>query len=86
MDQVREQRDASGENEDERLRDSCCAEDAKTEEDRVDAGARAEDRAVDEAVRVPVIAFAAGVILLVVRKRGRVLYAVAQDASSIRSR
>jgi hypothetical protein len=79
VDQVGEQRDRAGEREDRELDAGGEGEDGEAGGDRLDAGAGADDRALDESVRVPVLA----VIVGMVRALERVLV-VAQEASSIR--
>jgi hypothetical protein len=77
VDQVGEERDRASECEDGELRAGGEAEDGEADRDRPDAGAGANDRAVDESVRVPVLAVS---VLVGVLGFVRVLGVVAHDA------
>jgi hypothetical protein len=85
VDQVGEQGDAAGEEEDERLGHCRRGEHAEADQDGTDTGAGAENRPVDETVRVATLGVAAVIVEVVVRKRVSVLDVVAQEISSIRS-
>ena len=77
VDQVREQRDRAGGGEDDRLHERGDAEHAEADRDGLDALTRADDRAIDEPVRVAV----AGVRLVAVRVLVGVGVAAVRDAS-----
>jgi hypothetical protein len=77
VDQVGEQRHRPGEGEDRDLRTCGESKDGEAERDGLDAGARADDRAVDEPVRVAVL----GMRVVV----GVVVRVVGQEASGMRS-
>jgi len=66
VDQIRQKGDRAGEDEDPRLDEYRQAEDAEAERDRLDAGARAKDRPIDEAVAVPVLVAVPVVVVAVV--------------------
>jgi hypothetical protein len=83
VDQIGEERDAIGEDKNKRLRCRRGAQDREANEDSANAGARAQDRSVDETVSMAVLATAAATVEVVVRKRARVLGVVSQEASSI---
>ncbi len=55
MHEVGEERDRARRDEDRRLHESSDAEDREADEDGADAGTRAHDRAIDEAMRVTVL-------------------------------
>jgi hypothetical protein len=80
VDQVGEEGDGTGEGEDRKLDPGGEPEDGEARCDGLDARVRADDGAVDEAVRMRV--FVVGVVMIV---RVSVLEVVAQEASSIRS-
>jgi hypothetical protein len=73
VNQVGEQGDRAGEREDHHLGARGQAEQGQTDRDRADARPGADDRGVDQAVRVAVVVF------------GRMSGALAQETSSIRS-
>ena len=67
MDQVGEQRDGAGQNEDRGLRPGGESEYGEADRDRFDSFVRAEDRPVDESVRVPMVAVSViGVVVITV--------------------
>jgi hypothetical protein len=69
MDHVREQRDRPGNNEDEQLHDRRDPENSKRDRDRLQAFAGAQDRAVDQAVRMTVIeSLAIAIVIAMVRE------------------
>jgi hypothetical protein len=77
VDQVGEQRDRAGEGEDCSLCAGRQAQEGEADRDGADTRARANDRTVDQAVRVPMLAISALVLVGV-----RMLGVVAQEASS----
>jgi hypothetical protein len=81
VDQVGEQRDRAGEGEDRGLDAGGQPEDGQARCDGLDAGARADDRRVDEPVRVPMLSVVATVRVLVIV----CVLVVAQEASLIGS-
>ena len=83
MDQVGEQRDRAGEGEDRDLRACGESEDGEAERDGADAGAGADDRTVDETVRVAVFAMLVSALDQLVRMG--VGGVVGQEASPMRS-
>jgi hypothetical protein len=66
VDQVGQQRDRVREQKDEQLPDCGKAEDKQAERDRLDALPRADDRAIDETVRVAMTAVAVAVVRIAV--------------------
>jgi hypothetical protein len=84
VNQVGEQRDRTGEDEDRELKQRGDYENCKADRNRFDAGAGANDRAVDESVRVAVAALAMivsmpiGVAMVMLVRVG---VRLAQDAS-----
>ena len=86
VDQVGEQRDRTGQDEDRELKQRGDYQDGEADRDGLDAGARADDRAVDEPVRVAVAALGVIVSMLVALVMlVRMGVRRAQDASSIGS-
>ena len=55
VDEVGQQRNGVRDCEEETLHAGCNGQDSEADQDGADAGSRTEDRAVDEAVRVPVL-------------------------------
>ena len=66
MDQVREQRDRTGDHEDGSLQEGGKPEHAQAAENRLDPFPRAEDRAIDEPVRMTVLVMARMAVVVVV--------------------
>jgi len=85
VDQVGEQRHRSGQGEDRELRAGREPEDGEADCDRSDTGLGANDGAVDESVRVAVLATPVVVLIDFVAVIVRVVSVVAQDASLMRS-
>ena len=83
VDQVGEQRDRAGEGKDRDLRACGESEDGEADRDGLDAGAGADDRAVDETVRVAVLAMFVSALDQLVRVG--VGGVVGQDVSRMRS-
>jgi formiminotetrahydrofolate cyclodeaminase len=65
VDQISEERDRAGEDEDDHLRRRGNPEHSETERDRLDALARSNDRAIDEPVRVAMLAVAVTMLVAV---------------------